>query len=258
MEDIKEGDFIKWRKSGGIEGEGLVWAIGSDHSGVVAVDVGYFGGKEWVYATDVYYKGKAPAETADDYEPTAFTSEPDDHAEEDDAEEDDIDCTYAYTDIKVGDFVKWNTPGGCMGGEGVVLSIVGDLSGKIAVSTGGVGKKWIYTTDIYYKKSAPAETVTQADGYHDKKADAGKARMDLLPWAALVEVGRVLAFGCIKYSEDSWRDVPDARKRYLAAMLRHVAAIQDGEATDPESGLSHAGHMACNALFVCWLTLKGK
>ena len=95
-------------------------------------------------------------------------------------------------------------------------------------------------------------------GFHDKKFDAGKSRMDLLPWAALVEVGQVLAYGCLKYSEDSWQTVPQAKKRYTAALLRHLGAWQDGEDRDPESGFLHVSHVATNGLFLCWLVLKGK
>ena len=94
--------------------------------------------------------------------------------------------------------------------------------------------------------------------YHDKKHDAGKSRMDLLPFAALFEVGKVLEYGCRKYAEDSWQTVPDARKRYTSALLRHLSAMQEGESHDAESGFLHAAHVACNALFILWLVLRGK
>ncbi len=92
--------------------------------------------------------------------------------------------------------------------------------------------------------------VSTTDDYHDKKHDAGKSRPDLIPGEALLAVGAVLEYGARKYTEDSWRSVPDAEKRYRAAAVRHLCAILSGEETDPESGLDHWAHVACNALFV--------
>lgn len=82
-----------------------------------------------------------------------------------------------------------------------------------------------------------------------KKFDSDKPRMDLLPFDALLEVSRVLALGASKYGDDNWRLV-EPISRYEAAMLRHLAAHKMGEETDPESGLSHLAHVACNALFL--------
>jgi hypothetical protein len=83
-----------------------------------------------------------------------------------------------------------------------------------------------------------------------EKHDQDKARLDLLPWTELLEVVRVLEFGAKKYAPEAWRRVPDARRRYLSAALRHLAAISMGETVDPESGLLHAAHAACCALFL--------
>lgn len=82
-----------------------------------------------------------------------------------------------------------------------------------------------------------------------RKDDEGKARLDLLPFAALEEVGRVLAYGARKYGEDSWRQVRPAR-RYLGAALRHLSAWARGEEVDIESGLPHLAHAACSVLFL--------
>lgn len=82
------------------------------------------------------------------------------------------------------------------------------------------------------------------------KHDAGKARFDLLPFAALEEVVRVLEFGAAKYSEGNWRFVENARIRYLAAALRHVSAWSRGQRNDPESGRHHLAHAACCVLFL--------
>jgi hypothetical protein len=50
--------------------------------------------------------------------------------------------------------------------------------------------------------------------------------------------------------------VPEAPRRYTAALLRHLAAREQGEVCDPESGLLHAAHMACNAMFILELELE--
>lgn len=80
------------------------------------------------------------------------------------------------------------------------------------------------------------------------KDDAGKVRLDLLPFLALEDVARVLAFGAAKYSEQGWREVPDGKARYLAAALRHLSAHMRGERTDPESMQPHLAHAACSLL----------
>lgn len=83
-----------------------------------------------------------------------------------------------------------------------------------------------------------------------RKADAGKARFDLVPFAALEEVVRVLEFGAAKYSAGNWRFVENARVRYLAAALRHISAWARGQRNDPESGRHHLAHAACCVLFL--------
>lgn len=91
------------------------------------------------------------------------------------------------------------------------------------------------------------------------KHDSEKIRMDLLPFEALEAVAEVLTFGARKYTDNSWQTVENAERRYLAALLRHLAARERGEKLDPESGLTHAAHMATNALFILWIELqKGK
>ncbi|WYW04333.1 endolysin [Pseudomonas phage vB_PpuP-Kurepalu-1] len=94
------------------------------------------------------------------------------------------------------------------------------------------------------------------------KADDGKPNWFLLMSAkgcakALAGVVRVLSFavrskdqGGKGYTEHSWRQVPNAKERYEAALYRHLNAIHSGELVDPESGESHWSHIACNALFL--------
>lgn len=83
-----------------------------------------------------------------------------------------------------------------------------------------------------------------------QKHDQGKARCDLLPPHAVLEVAKVLTFGAVKYAPNNWRKVPDALDRYLAAALRHQLAYMTGELNDPESGLPHLAHAACCLMFI--------
>lgn len=93
----------------------------------------------------------------------------------------------------------------------------------------------------------------------DMKYDADKPRMDLLLSGcplALEAVSSILTFGAKKYSAHSWQTVERGDERYLAALLRHLTAHAKGEKLDPESGMSHLAHAACNAMFILELELK--
>lgn len=82
------------------------------------------------------------------------------------------------------------------------------------------------------------------------KHDATKARWDLVPWAAMTEVVHVLTHGAAKYAPGNWRKVPDHRRRYLSAALRHMTAWAMGEIRDTESGRPHLAHAVCCLLFL--------
>ena len=76
------------------------------------------------------------------------------------------------------------------------------------------------------------------------KYDAGKPRMDLLPFESLTAVASVFTFGAEKYDDWNWMKGegldPD---RLLAAALRHIAAHQrDPKQVDRESMLPHYWH----------------
>jgi len=84
------------------------------------------------------------------------------------------------------------------------------------------------------------------------KQDAGKPRLSLVPPQILYEIEKVRRYGCGKYPDggvDNWRLVEP--QRYFEAYLRHtVKAWMNGPlARDPESGLMHIAHAACNLAF---------
>lgn len=97
------------------------------------------------------------------------------------------------------------------------------------------------------------------------KADGGKPNWFLLMSGlgcakALAGVVRVLSFavrpvseGGKGYTPHSWRQVPEAKERYEAALFRHLNDIATGETHDKESKESHWYHVATNALFLAEL-----
>lgn len=83
-----------------------------------------------------------------------------------------------------------------------------------------------------------------------RKDDNGKPRWDLLPLGATSAVVDVLTHGAVKYAPDNWRKVPEPKRRYFAAALRHLVAYWRGEKLDPDSGKPHLAHAACCLLFL--------
>jgi hypothetical protein len=81
------------------------------------------------------------------------------------------------------------------------------------------------------------------------KFDAGKPRMELLPQRALIEVSQVLTFGSKKYEAWNWAKGM-SWTRLIGAALRHIAYWSTGETKDPETGLNHLSHAACDLLFL--------
>lgn len=81
------------------------------------------------------------------------------------------------------------------------------------------------------------------------KLDAGKVMAGTLGdfALALTAVAEVATFGAKKYTRGGWQTVPNAEQRYTDAMWRHL--LKEGyEDLDPDSNLSHAAHLAWNAL----------
>lgn len=81
------------------------------------------------------------------------------------------------------------------------------------------------------------------------KHDLGKPRISLISRVFLIGIANVLTFGAKKYDADNWRLGMDWR-RAIDATLRHVLAWADGEDLDPETGLSHLYHAACELMFL--------
>ncbi len=81
------------------------------------------------------------------------------------------------------------------------------------------------------------------------KHDQEKTRLELLPFAALEDVGQVFTWGAVKYADHNFRKGM-ARTRLLGAALRHLFAWGRGEDADQESGRSHLAHACCCILML--------
>lgn len=88
------------------------------------------------------------------------------------------------------------------------------------------------------------------------RKDSGKDPWDLAPWDAIGEVVKVLAFGAQKYAPRNWENGM-AWSRCFASLQRHLTAWWQGEDRDPETGILHVAHVACNALFIVAYQLRG-
>ena len=107
--------------------------------------------------------------------------------------------------------------------------------------------------NLHLAESAVPEVLST-----EAKRDTGKPRFDLLEDGcpdALLDVVKVMTWAVeVKgYRAHSWKEVPEARRRYRAAMSRHRNALARGELLDEESGLPHEAHIACNAIFLAQL-----
>ena len=83
----------------------------------------------------------------------------------------------------------------------------------------------------------------------EAKADAGKHRPTLVPVSLIEAVASIREYGVAKYHDpDNWKKVE--LQRYKDAAYRHWLAYIKGEKLDPESGLPHLHHCACNLAFL--------
>lgn len=102
------------------------------------------------------------------------------------------------------------------------------------------------------------ETSIHVTQHQGKKFDTGKLPVSLLPFRGIAPIIQVLEFGAKKYGRNNWKLLNSLKdkRRILDALGRHYGAILDGEAIDPESGLSHLAHLGCNVVFLLWHRLS--
>ncbi len=85
------------------------------------------------------------------------------------------------------------------------------------------------------------------------KADEGKLQLTLVPPEIIEDIAEVRMYGNKKYhDQDNWKKVEI--ERYRDALFRHfIAYLRDPHSIDPESGIPHYKHMACNLAFICYM-----
>lgn len=88
------------------------------------------------------------------------------------------------------------------------------------------------------------------------KNDQGKLKLSLVPRQIIRDIAAVRMFGTEKYKDpENWKTVEV--ERYRDAAYRHfLAYLDDPQSIDPESGLTHLAHLACNIAFLCELENK--
>ena len=85
----------------------------------------------------------------------------------------------------------------------------------------------------------------------------GKLRWSLISWEALKPMVQVLMFGAEKYEPNNWKK--GLKYSTISESLqRHLYSFMEGEDNDPESKLSHLGHILCNAMFLSWMFIFRK
>ena len=91
---------------------------------------------------------------------------------------------------------------------------------------------------------------TEPEPSQAAKADAGKPKLTLVPMRIMWEIAEVRMYGNKKYKDpDNWKQVE--AERHFEAFLRHVVKAWSGDhlQIDPESGLLHLSHAACDLAF---------
>lgn len=89
------------------------------------------------------------------------------------------------------------------------------------------------------------------------KESKGKPQLQLIPYAALLEVTRAFEYGSSKYGEDNWRK-GNLYRKYAGAALRHVWSWLWGSDIDPESDVNHLAHAAANLMMLITWQDEGK
>lgn len=102
------------------------------------------------------------------------------------------------------------------------------------------------------------DVIPGAGPSNGTKEDVHKLDWLLLPMESVEEIIKVLEYGAEKYSPENWKKLPDFRRRYINAAMRHLVAYVKGERIDEETGLSHIAHLGCNVLFLLWGEKHGK
>lgn len=105
--------------------------------------------------------------------------------------------------------------------------------------------------------------IKTPEGGYMLRYNAGKLRLSLIPTSftrqfvvdklpleLYKETSKVLNFGAQKYDSHNWRKSGSWASVYDSLMRHVLLGLKAGEDNDPESNLSHWGHIGCNLAFL--------
>lgn len=95
---------------------------------------------------------------------------------------------------------------------------------------------------------------------NDPKGQIGATKnpLHLIPTAAMTAEAAALKQGAEKYGLNNWRESGVNAMTYVGAILRHLTSWRDGEDVDPDSGISHLGHIRANCAILLDAAHVGK
>ena len=91
---------------------------------------------------------------------------------------------------------------------------------------------------------------SQTENISGRKFDVDKLEYGLVPPIAFKAVVEILTIGARKYDRDNWKHVPDAKRRYFDAAMRHIWDWKSGDKYDEETSKNHLAHAICNLMFL--------
>lgn len=124
--------------------------------------------------------------------------------------------------------------------EAMVEGVAWDLGKGVAIPVHDYE-----ATAATYPGAAPVGDVNSDARGSGARFNAGKPDYALIPMTLLEGEARVWAYGAKKYAAWNWMKGMDWSVPFACAM-RHMAAWQRGEDTDPETGENHLDHAMCN------------
>jgi hypothetical protein len=98
----------------------------------------------------------------------------------------------------------------------------------------------------------PIDQCLVIEDHSKNRYNSGKPKWSLVDFESLLPMVRVLEFGSLKYSPNQWKNGLNIDE-ICESMCRHLFSYMQGEQNDPESKLSHIGHIQCNAMFLNYM-----
>lgn len=101
-------------------------------------------------------------------------------------------------------------------------------------------------------KPKPFDVKANMESPVGLRFNEGKPQWHLVDWSALEPMVRVLEYGAEKYTPNNWKKGM-SQAELMDCLLRHCFAWTRGEDNDPESKLSHMGHILSNAMMLSYM-----